>query len=44
MIWEAKFCTMKLKELMRKDKVNIVCGELVNQEGQTQFAATCVQN
>jgi hypothetical protein len=44
MVWEAKFCTEKLRALMRSANVNVVNGELVNLAGKTQFIAVCTRN
>lgn len=44
MVWEAKFCSTQLKDLMRNGKINIVIGEIVNREGETQFMATCTRD
>lgn len=44
MVWEAKFCTPELREMMQKSNVNIVNGDLTDSAGQTQFLATCMRN
>lgn len=44
MVWESKFCTQELREIMQKSNVNIVNGDLTDNAGQTQFLAVCTRN
>lgn len=44
MVWEGKFCTPELRQMMQKMNVNIVNGDLTDNAGQTQFIATCTRN
>jgi hypothetical protein len=43
MVWETKFCTPELREMMQKSHVNIVNGDLSDNAGRTQFLATCTR-
>jgi hypothetical protein len=44
LVWEAKFCTQQLRDMMREARVNIVNGDLTDDAGETQFVATCMPN
>jgi len=41
-LWEAKFCTDRLKSLMKDIGANIVSGDLQNSRGETQSMAPCL--
>lgn len=43
-VWEAKFCTQELREMMHLYKVNLVNGNLTDDAGETQFIASCLRN
>lgn len=40
-LWNSKFCTNDLKNIMRKFQIDLVSGMLQNQAGEMQFLATC---
>jgi hypothetical protein len=40
-LWNSKFCTDNLKNIMRKFQIDLVSGMLQNQAGEMQFLATC---
>lgn len=44
LVWETKFCTPALKEMMRGAEVNIVNGEIVDSDGHFQFGAMCTRD
>ena len=44
LVWETRFCTRQLREMMREKGVNIVNGNLTNNAGETQFIAGCMLN
>jgi len=40
-LWNSKFCTDDLKNIMRKFRIDLVSGMLQNQTGEMQFLSTC---
>jgi len=41
LVWQTAFCKPELKELMQRQRVNIVTGTINNTRGDTQFLASC---
>lgn len=44
LVWETKFCTDQLRDLMRAANINLVNGQMVNQAGEVQFLAMCTRD
>jgi hypothetical protein len=40
-LWNTKFCTAGLKNIMRKFQIDLVSGMLQNRAGEMQFLSTC---
>ena len=40
-LWQTKFCTAQLKQIMTTFKINLVSGRLTNMKGEIQSMAIC---